>query len=186
MKSHSNNFLLERGKNLVPHIYREEFEKYLSEVSPEFPNVPRDAFEEWIYPFWNEHISLLYGGLDFKKLNFSLDTWPMSKFHLVKCYKKFDRHTSIQEEGTIEHLYQCYAYHKEAVSYWKDLGTWFKPPWVLDSNSFPSEMLHRDIEKPLMLIEGHTRLGGLRLHDKNGLASQTHKIWVISNKSKSK
>lgn len=170
--------------NPNPSSFPDEFKKYFSEVMPIFPNIPYEAFEEWIFPFWYDHISLLYGNLDFKKLNFFIDEWPTSKFSLVKCYKKFNRTENLEKNWDIEFFYKTYGFNKKVVSYWKDLGTWFKPPWVLDSESFSSGMIHRDVERPFMLIEGHTRLGALRLHEKYNLASGFHKVWVVSNKFK--
>jgi hypothetical protein len=171
------------GKNLNPDFFPEEFEKYLSVISPEFPNIPRGAFFEWIYPFWNEHISSLYGNLDFKNLVFSLEDWSASQCLLIDWWARFSTVKSVEENWSLEYFYKVFSFSNDVVSSWRERGTWFKPIWVLNSESFPMGRLHPDIKKPFMLIEGHTRLGTLRLHNKQGLAGPTHKVWVISNKS---
>lgn len=186
MKCHPNNLLIEPPElsvfNPLPRSFPEDYKKYLSVVCSEFPNIPTDAFEEWIFSFWHDHISVIYGNLDFRNLNFVLESWVISKCLKIQWRSSFTFVQSVENNWTIEDFYKTHSFEKNRVSYWKDLGTWYKPIWVLDSESFSPEQLHSDIKKPFMLIEGHTRLGALRLHNKHGFAGQTHKVWVISNK----
>src|ERR1700678_4493305 len=106
MKCPPNNLLLKPPKLSAlcpnPDSFPEEFEKYLSNVMPEFPNIPRDAFEEWIFPFGRDHILRLYGKLDFKNINFSLKEWSISKCLTIQWWSHFNGVESTENGWPIE------------------------------------------------------------------------------------
>ena len=156
------------------------FEEYHNRVQPAFPNIPRDAFAEWIFPFWHwDHMQTLYGNLDFSRLSFEFTSWDLADCLCIKWYSGFSRVESIENQWTLDYFQEAFALWEEVLNSWMNRGTWFKPIWVLDVQSFGGQILHPDIQLPYMLIEGHGRLGTLRLFAKEGRASGEHSIWLV-------
>ena len=156
------------------------FGEYFGRVKHGFSHIPEDAFREWIYPFWEHaHIQKLYGNLDFRRLTFSIEVWSLAKCLSVGWYSKFDRVERIENNWSIEDFISAYRFNNDLVDWWLNTGTWLKPIWVLDAVSFENTNLNQDIKKPYMLIEGHSRLGALRMFNKNGRANQNNTVWTI-------
>ena len=157
------------------------FDTYFERVGPEFPNIPKDAFSEWLYMFWHEdHIQKLYGYLDIKALVFIQETWSLGQCLSIQWYDRFKRVSSVENDWSVEHFQRQYrGWEGDVVPSWIEKGTWFSPIWVLDTTTFGEKVLHQKIKKPLMLIEGHSRLGTLRLFAKNDMAGPEHRVWVV-------
>lgn len=85
---------------------------------------------------------------------------------------------SIEENWTLKDFNEINAVRPEVLASWNQRGTWRTPPWVLDTSTLKKNERHPDL-RPLMLIEGHTRLGTLRLFKKNELGRDQHQIWVV-------
>lgn len=189
MENQSDLLLHDSFLKLQPHAYSkdpvhfpEEFEKYWKKISSDFKNIPKDAFIEWIYPFWHGHIKLLYGNLNFENLNFELTTWPTTKCLEIRWYSKHSRVEQV-EEWDEKLFFKRYQGCPEILDIWRKEKTWLKPIWVLNSRTFSSTLLSNEVRMPYMLIEGHSRLGALRMFSKTYKTNTNHKVWLISYNS---
>jgi hypothetical protein len=178
---HPNFLRLKPPEDPLDPRWDDRFEGYMQRVAPDFPNIPRAAFEEWLYSFWPRHISDLYGRIDFRALLFDVEEWSTAQCFDIEWYKLFNAVQSVEEHWTVEHFYEANRYRPEVQASWRGHGTWRVPPWVLKTATLRKRERHRDL-RPLMLIEGHTRLGTLRLFKKNGLSADRHRVWVVRRK----
>ncbi|WP_374035768.1 hypothetical protein ACES2I_08785 [Bdellovibrio bacteriovorus] len=182
MRELSSSFLLLKPsvENRSPKFYPEEFEKDWARISKVFNNIPKEAFEELFFPFWDwDHFQKLYGYLDFHLLKFELITFTNAELAKVGWYSRFDRAESIAR-WSLEDFRDCFGLQKEVIESWEVDGTWLEPVWILNSTTFPSGVLSNEIKSPYMLIEGHTRMGSLELMKRHNKAGDTHKVWLIS------
>ena len=86
---------------------------------------------------------------------------------------------SIEHKWTYSYFPEAYQHWEPVLEYWVKHGTWLKQPWVLEVRNFDGGSLHSDVKSPYMLIEGHSRLGILRLFAKENQAASQHTLWVV-------
>ena len=69
---------------------REDKQQYIGRIRSEFPNIPADVLDQWIYPHhFNEEIRLLYGWMDYERVVFSPAEWDNDQIASVKVYSDF-------------------------------------------------------------------------------------------------
>lgn len=154
------------------------YKSYYDRISQYLDDVPKEVVHQWIFPHFNETNSIKnYGWLDLDQIEFNLVTKPTSFF------------TELNIIDDNEEMVNNYAIKDFAVwhrKYWRDNGTWEVPLIVIDVKSFDEGEIPEESEFHgcYQLVEGHNRLGTLKLLQRDGsiTIAESHNVWVISKK----
>lgn len=154
---------------------------YYGRVSQYFNNVPKDIIHQWIFPHFNEPNSVKnYGWLNFDQIQFKLISEPTNFFTELSI---------IDDNEEMVNNYEVKDFASWHRKYWRDNGTWEVPPIVIDVESFYEDEIPEESELngSYQLVEGHNRLGTLKLLQRDGRikVAEHHKVWVVSRKKES-
>lgn len=140
-------------------------------------DIPKEVIHQWIFPHFNEPNSKKnYSWINLNDMKFTLEERPTEFFENLTVIK--DNLEMVNE----------YPMNKFAVwhrSFWKKNGTWEIPPIVIDVNSFINGKPETaEITGTYQLVEGHNRLGTLKLVIRDGRipVAKSHKVWLMTKK----
>lgn len=159
---------------------KEDWLNYSLRITKEFPNIPPEVLQQWIYAHHSDsRMEKNYGWIDYNKVKFSLKAWPTKNVLKINECEDFagavESHAETAKSSNIESFMR-----PEDLNYWKINGTWKTPIVVIETKKifYP----HVRFKKPFQLIEGHTRLGRLKtfVNNSSKLAiAKIHKIWLM-------
>lgn len=143
--------------------HKEDKQQYINRIRLEFPNIPEDILEQWIYPHhFNDEIRFLYGWMNYEQVRFSLATWTNAQIKSVKVYSDFRRYVENTTRKVLTALpskLPAIELREEVVHNWEEYGTWRTPIIVLASKDIMGVPEGVELNRPFQLVEGHTRLG---------------------------
>lgn len=165
-------FQPEEGENLKTH------DSYYKRLAKANCDIPKDIIHQWIFPHYNEpNSNKNYSWINLESVKFELIDKPTSFFEELNIIND-------NEEMVNQYPMNKFAYwHRD---FWKKNATWETPPIVIDVNSFlENKPKTSEMEGDFQLVEGHNRLGTLKLLIKDGRIpiSENHKVWILSNKT---
>lgn len=170
--------------------HREDKQQYIGRISSEFPNIPEDVLEQWIYPHhFNEEIQLLYGWMNYEKVRFSLATWTNTQIESVKVYSDFRRYVESTTRKVLMSLpgkLPSIELREEVVHSWTQYGTWRTPIIVLDTKDVVGAPEGVELNRHYQLVEGHTRLGwfnafrACKVRGSSYPLAESHKLWLMN------
>jgi hypothetical protein len=170
--------------------HREDKQQYIGRITSEFPNIPADVLDQWIYPHhFNEEIRLLYGWMDYEKVVFTLAEWGDDQIASIKVYSDFRPYvemTTRKVRSALPDKLRSIELREEVVRSWAERGTWRTPIIVLDSKDVAGAPKGVEINRPYQLVEGHTRLGwfnafrSVQGRDSKNTFTKTHRLWLMS------
>lgn len=171
MTKHNSWLIFEpkKGENLQSH------NTYYERIEKSNHNVPKEVIHQWIFPHYNEpNSSKNYSWIDLKTIKFELVEKPTSFFEELNV---------INDNIQMVNEYPMDKFAHWHRKFWKDNGTWETPPIVIDVNSFLEDKPETsEMKGNYQLIEGHNRLGTLKLLIRDGRISisDNHKVWILS------
>lgn len=150
-----------RGLDGLAPRREESFESWHSRVGTHLPNVPNEVAKEWIHRHWG-HSS--YEWMPLLDLRFSLEQWSLARVLevAVGARGRPDRHEVRENPG------------EWLKDYMNRHGTWPTPIIVLEGGQTLRDDLH-----DLQLLEGHRRLGYLRVSAMQNACTSEHAVWVV-------
>lgn len=139
--------------------------------------MPVDVLEQFVFDHGTKcEFQHQYGHLDLHSLRW--DLLPLRGDEILACsvYPDFtdwmetaaDRTRIVPEEGWNDVILP-----PDAAKYWQDHCTWMRAPVLLNGQLVNSD-------RPLHLVEGHTRVGALRGLIESGVLplSSVHQVWI--------
>jgi hypothetical protein len=173
MSKHESWLIFEpkEGENLKTNeCYYERLEKARCEI-------PKDIIHQWIFPHFNEpNSNKNYSWINLDTAKFELVYRPISFFEELNIIKVNEKMVNDYSMNNLPY------WHRD---FWKKNATWETPPIVIEVNSFAkSKPVSSEIEGDYQLVEGHNRLGTLKLllKDDRIPISEKHKVWILSKK----
>lgn len=160
-----------RPKNLRGSGKPEPVRRYCKRVKPLLPHMPTGVLVQWLYKHSNCALRQ-WPWLDFRHLRFSLEKWDLATVLKLRA----------RDEGLIEN-YRTWLFAEvrpvdsELSKRMRQRGTWPRPVMVLDTTMAPDRF---SVPRPLMLMEGHRRLGFLRGLADHGSAKTEHLVWMVT------
>jgi hypothetical protein len=136
---------------------------------------PDDVVEQWLYDHGdNAHFRRDYGSVDLSGIAWSVET--ITTDELNEMPTGASEHDLIEEfAANPDHwvALRNSGIHEGVPRYWEELGTWKRPPILLD----------RGLLKPpgtgLQVVEGRVRVGVLRgRHRQGSFVAMQHQAWV--------
>lgn len=164
---------------------KEYFDNYYQRIqeNERLKHIPVEVLQHWIYDQHDFQVTIKnYAWLDFYEMKFEKVKWPTENFKgvrlLTDTYRRY-----------VNEKYQLMSIKDfQYEEFWKNSGTWFVPPIVLDVNTLKSNVPQSSkIKGPFQYVDGHTRLGYLRAlikiskTEKTNLAD-SHWIFLMSQK----
>ncbi len=150
-------------------------------------HIPEAVFEQWIHAHHEDfYTQRNYGWINYKECVFELVNLPTSTLLDVYVIKSFRPYVAGRAQLNCITKFMCKA---ADLSVWEKKGTWRVPPIVLDVRSLPDVKPHNsELQSPLQLIEGHTRLGYLQslnsmVGGKKRIAA-SHRVYLMTSTGK--
>jgi len=147
-------------------------------------SIPIDVVKQWLYDLYYDINTVHnYGWLNYDKIEFVLINLSLNDLKTIRVINDFQEYV---EEGSAYKSYDqlpCIAKDKE---HWEQFGTWRTPPIILDVSSLLTEKIptYSDVEGPLQLVEGHSRLGYLYAISNCKLHLRVdHKVYLMRYKN---
>jgi hypothetical protein len=142
--------------------------------------IPFDVIDQWVYPhYFNSNTVSNYGWIDYSNCTFikkTLDISVLAKLHVIDEYLSYVRMRELSEPFG---EFMCIPKDKE---HWKVQCTWRIPPVIIDVASFKDIPDYAEIDGPLQLVEGHSRLGYLLALKRAGiLRMNEHQVYLLSS-----
>ncbi|AUC79300.1 hypothetical protein CW736_07835 [Nonlabens sp. MB-3u-79] len=164
-------------KDLEPKVNEnlETYDSYYERIEKlNYSHIPKEVIHQWIFPLYNDQNSIKnYSWIDLSKV----------KFDLIEVKTSFFNDLSIIDDN--KKMVNEYPINKFALwhrKFWEDNGTWEIPPIIIDVASFINEKPdNSEMNGKYQLIEGHNRLGTLKLLLKDGRIKivEKHSVWVM-------
>ena len=170
--------------------HKEDKQQYINRIRLEFPNIPEDILEQWIYPYhFNDEIRFLYGWMNYEQVCFSLATWTNVQIESVKMYSGFSRYvenTTRKVLMALPNKLPAIELREEVIRSWTEYGTWRTPIIVLASKEIMGVPEGVELRRPFQLVEGHTRLGwfnafrACKVRGSPYPLAESHKLWLMN------
>jgi len=138
-------------------------------------NWPEELLREWLH----RHADNMedYAFLDFTKLRFTLETWPLERLPSREAFRDERFCDSFQnvEERAADNPNDWLAH------YMLKEGTWNTPIVLFDNRYAGGAVGEPELKSPLHLLEGHRRLSFLQGLKRLNKAREQHQVWVVGN-----
>ena len=139
--------------------------------------IPKEIVHQWIFPHYNDANSCKnYSWIDLDSVEFNLVEKPTEFFEELNI---------INDNEEMVNNYSVDKFASWHRRFWKENGTWETSPIIINVNSFADgKPKTAELEGNYQLVEGHNRLGTLKLLIRDGRipVAKTHKVWVLSKK----
>lgn len=140
-------------------------------------SMPDDVLAQFVFDHGTkDHFQHQYGHLDLNAVRWKEFTLPASEILLCSVYPRFaswvecvaDRTRVVPTKG-----WDGLCLPPTAADHWQQHGTWMRSPVMIRGRLI-------DLDRPLHLVEGHTRIGALRgLVEASVLpATSMHQVWI--------
>lgn len=146
--------------HVAPRI-EEAFETWHERVGAALPNVPPEVAREWIHRHWAESP---YNWMPLDAMRFAEQEWPLNRVLAIGV-------GSLNSPDAFERREDPGQWVRD---YMEKHRTWSTPIIVLDNQPSFDADFHRH-----HLLEGHRRLGFLRVLAEAGRAAATHRVWSV-------
>ncbi len=139
--------------------------------------MPADVLEQFVFDHGTKHeFQQQYGHLDLHALHWECQ--PIRAEEILACsvhpdYAEWVETAAGRTRAVPREGWNNVIFPPRTAQFWADNGTWMRTPVMLSG-----DLVHSD--RPLHLVEGHTRLGALRgLVESVVLpSSSVHSVWV--------
>jgi hypothetical protein len=150
---------------------KESFVDWYRRIKPLIPHVPENVAEHWLHRHWGYSP---YESLPLARLRFSLQTWPLERFHRVEYGSTWKI-----SPNNCNRLYEPEIRSTRLAQLMLATGTWPAPVIILDNHD--GSLKHRGRRMaPWQLIEGHLRLWYLRCLESRNEATAFHQVWEMT------
>lgn len=159
------------GENLENH------KSYYERLTTLKCEIPREIIHQWIFPHYNNANSQKnYSWIDLESVRFELKEYATSFFEDLNI---------IEDNREMVNKYSIYDFPFWHRRFWANNGTWETPPIVINVNLFINEKpVEAELNGNFQLVEGHNRLGTLKLSKRDGrFVSDFHKVWILTKKN---
>ena len=141
--------------------------------------IPFDVIDQWLYGlYYNVNTTNNYGWIDYSRVSFQCSTLTANQLADVNVIAEYKPYV---ESRSASNAFSDFMCRPEDLQHWQVEKTWRTPPIVIDVTSLKSIPEHAELNGPLQLVEGHSRLGYLNACVRCGVVSgdSSHAVYIL-------
>lgn len=141
--------------------------------------IPLDVIEQWLYcHYYNVNTVNNYGWIDYSQASFQLTTLTANQLASINIIAEYRPYVERRRAARAFSDFMC---RPDDLNHWRFKNTWRMPPIVIDVTSLNTIPEHAELNGPLQLIEGHSRLGYLNACVNCGIMSDKsrHSVYML-------